>query len=70
VRFHLLASLFQSNYWIFESNFVNSINNKTENAFSPLPMRTKASNAEMTACHDVRKFAVVKIREKIPRKSV
>jgi hypothetical protein len=24
--------------------------NKTENAFSPLPARTKASNADMTAC--------------------
>jgi hypothetical protein len=24
--------------------------NKTENAFSPLPIRTKASNADMTAC--------------------
>jgi hypothetical protein len=24
--------------------------NKTENAFSPLPARTKASNAHMTAC--------------------
>jgi hypothetical protein len=24
--------------------------NKTENAFSPLPVRTKAYNADMTAC--------------------
>jgi hypothetical protein len=30
--------------------FTNIDQNKTENAFSPLPARSKASNADMTAC--------------------
>jgi hypothetical protein len=29
---------------------MNIVLNKTENAFSPLPARSKASNADMTAC--------------------
>jgi hypothetical protein len=34
----------------WEKAFEICLQNKTENAFSPLPARTKASNADMTAC--------------------
>jgi hypothetical protein len=35
---------------MFNKGFINHNPNKTENAFSPFPARTKASNADMTAC--------------------